>query len=214
MKYPSYPRLPLDESWDAIIIGSGIGGLAAAALLSLSAGKRVLVLERHYTAGGYTHVFHRPGYEWDVGLHYIGQVHDQTSTVRKAFDLVTNGQLQWEPMPDVYDRFVIGNQAYEFVSGTKPVARSSERLLPTRVGGNQSLSEGCAICCQSERSLFCRKGHPAFRRFSNRWMDARSADVLGKTDHRRCGCQRYPRPRLDRSAYRPMGRLWATARPE
>src|SRR6516162_8021528 len=103
--------------FDAIVIGSGIGGLATAALLSLYAGKRVLVLERHYTAGGYTHVFHRPGYEWDVGLHYIGRVQDQTSRSRKTFDLVTNGQLKWEPMPDVYDRFVIGSQKYEFVSG-------------------------------------------------------------------------------------------------
>ena len=28
--------------------------------------------ERHYTAGGYTHVFKRRNYEWDVGIHYIG----------------------------------------------------------------------------------------------------------------------------------------------
>jgi len=62
MKYSSYKCQALDESWDAIVIGSGIGGLATAALLSLYAGKRVLVLERHYTAGDYTHVFHRPGY--------------------------------------------------------------------------------------------------------------------------------------------------------
>jgi len=119
MKYSSYKCQALDDSWDAIVIGSGIGGLATAALLSLYAGKRVLVLERHYTAGGYTHVFHRPGYEWDVGLHYIGRVQDQTSRSRKAFDLVTNGQLKWEPMPDVYDRFVIGSQEYEFVSGAE-----------------------------------------------------------------------------------------------
>lgn len=125
MKYPSYKRQGLDDSWDAIVIGSGIGGLATAALLSLYAGKKVLVLERHYTAGGYTHIFHRPGYEWDVGLHYIGRVQDETSTVRKAFDQISNGQLQWEPMPDVYDRFVIGDQAYEFVSGA---ARFRDRL--------------------------------------------------------------------------------------
>ena len=72
----SYKQLTLDPSWDAIVIGSGIGGLTAAALLSKHGGKRVLVLERHYTAGGYTHGFHRPGYEWDVGVHYIGDVQD------------------------------------------------------------------------------------------------------------------------------------------
>src|ERR1700676_1604739 len=72
----SYKQHALDERWDAIVIGSGIGGLTAAALLSKHAGKKVLVLERHYTAGGYTHSFHRPGYVWDVGVHYVGEMQD------------------------------------------------------------------------------------------------------------------------------------------
>ena len=82
----SYKQSQLAEEWDAIVIGSGISGLTAAALLSVHGGKRVLVLERHYVAGGFTHSFHRPGYEWDVGLHYIGQVQDEQSAVRRAFD--------------------------------------------------------------------------------------------------------------------------------
>ena len=45
MKPLSYKHAPLDDVWDAIIVGSGIGGLATAALLSHYAGKRVLVLE-------------------------------------------------------------------------------------------------------------------------------------------------------------------------
>jgi len=60
----------IEEHYDVIMIGSGIGCLSAAAILSKE-GKKVLVLERHYTAGGFTHVFKRRGYEWDVGIHYI-----------------------------------------------------------------------------------------------------------------------------------------------
>lgn len=51
---------------DAIVIGSGVGGLTAAALLS-KAGKRVLVLEQHDQAGGCTHTFENKGFEFDVG---------------------------------------------------------------------------------------------------------------------------------------------------
>ena len=91
---------------DAIVIGSGMGGLTAAVLLGSHGGKRVLVLERHYEAGGFTHTFHRPGYEWDVGLHYIGQMQDAASPVRLAFDHVTAGKVKWQAMPELYDRLI------------------------------------------------------------------------------------------------------------
>jgi phytoene dehydrogenase-like protein len=64
------------ERWDAIVIGSGLGGLTTAAYLC-AAGKRTLVLEAHYVAGGNSQVFRRRirgrQYEFDVGIHYIGE---------------------------------------------------------------------------------------------------------------------------------------------
>lgn len=64
------------EQWDAIVIGSGLGGLCTAAYLC-AAGKRTLVLEAHYVAGGNSQVFRRKHkgqeYEFDVGIHYIGE---------------------------------------------------------------------------------------------------------------------------------------------
>ena len=57
---------------DAIVIGSGMGGLTAAAILA-RAGKRVLVVEQHDVAGGGTHTFPlgpQGAYQFDSGLHY------------------------------------------------------------------------------------------------------------------------------------------------
>jgi all-trans-retinol 13,14-reductase len=51
----------LAPAYDALVIGSGIGGLTTAALLS-ELGWKVCVLEQHYTAGGYTHSYARAGY--------------------------------------------------------------------------------------------------------------------------------------------------------
>lgn len=113
----SYKQHAVGGPYDAIVIGSGIGGLAAAAMLARHAGKKVLVLERHYTAGGFTHVFRRPGYEWDVGVHYIGRVNTPEQQVRTAFDHVTEGRLRWNAMPDVYDRIQIAGRSYDFPSG-------------------------------------------------------------------------------------------------
>ena len=135
MKPISGENFLLNDAWDAIVVGSGIGGLASAALLSRYAGKRVLVLERHYIPGGCTHVFHRPGYEWDVGLHYIGGVQNPDSQLRRAFDLVTEAQLDWAPMPDVYDRFVIGDRTYDFVRGLEPFRARLREYFPKETAG-------------------------------------------------------------------------------
>lgn len=109
------PNLAL-ERYDAIVIGSGIGGLCAAALLA-KLGQRVCVLEQHYTAGGYTHAYARHGYEWDVGVHYVGEVHRPGSVMRRIFDVVSEGRLQWAPMDAHYDRIVIGDKTYDYVAG-------------------------------------------------------------------------------------------------
>ncbi len=64
------------ERFDAIVIGSGLGGLVTAAYLC-AMGRKTLVLEAHYVAGGNSQVFRRKDkgkdYEFDVGIHYIGE---------------------------------------------------------------------------------------------------------------------------------------------
>ncbi|AKO53070.1 FAD-dependent oxidoreductase [Marinobacter psychrophilus] len=109
----------LKGPYDAIVIGSGIGGLAAAACMS-KLGKKVAVFEQHYTAGGFTHSYDRNGYEWDVGVHYIGDMGTSHTLGRRLFDHITDGELKWAPMDAHFDRIFVGDKQVDLVAGPEP----------------------------------------------------------------------------------------------
>ena len=101
------------DHYDVIIIGSGMGALTVASLMAGLRRKRVLVIERHFRAGGFTHDFEREGYRWDVGVHYAGLLHEGTMP-RQVFDLITDGRVDWNPMPDPYEVFIYPGHRFQF----------------------------------------------------------------------------------------------------
>ena len=117
-----YSYRKIEDNIDIIIIGSGIGSLTCAGLLS-RVGKKVLVLEQHYIAGGCMHSFEEKEVEHETGIHYIGKVNKS----QKILNLITNEPIQWYKMgsnnksiktpKDTYDEIYIDNKRYCFRAG-------------------------------------------------------------------------------------------------
>lgn len=109
---PSATPANASNAYDIIVIGSGIGGLATASILAQVGKRRVLVVERHFKLGGFTHSFRRKDYEWDVGVHYVGEMQPGAMT-RRIMDLVTRKGVDWHRIGSPFERFVFPEGTFE-----------------------------------------------------------------------------------------------------
>lgn len=154
----SYKKEKPEGEYDAIIIGSGLGGMSTAAYL-VKEGKRVLVLERHYTAGGFTHVFKRRGYEWDVGVHYVGDLGRQT-LIKRSFDYICDTPIEWADMGEVYDKMFFGDEVYEYRKGKDAFIQKMKEYFPD---DHEAIDKYIQLIIQTQhdqRGFFMEKALP------------------------------------------------------
>lgn len=108
----------MSERWDAIVIGSGLGGLTTAAYLA-SNGLHTLVLEQYDVVGGSSHVFRRKrAFEFDVGVHYVGDCGPggRIPTILRGVGL--EGRIEFLPMdPEGFDTLVFPDLTFRVRRG-------------------------------------------------------------------------------------------------
>ena len=83
-------------NYDAIVIGSGCGGLSCAAALALQ-GKKVLILEHSDAPGGFARTLSHGKWRWIAGLQYSGSLLPN-GTDFKLMGLLTGGKLQYKKL--------------------------------------------------------------------------------------------------------------------
>ena len=102
--------------YDVIIIGSGLGGLECAHILS-KAGKSVLVIERQAQPGGCMQSYSRGGHAFDTGLHYVGGLGEGQS-LYNTFEKFGLLDLPWQHLDaDGFDHVTIGDRTFRIAEG-------------------------------------------------------------------------------------------------
>lgn len=121
----------IGNEFDIIFIGSGMGTLCTASLLAQSAGKKVLVLEKHFQPGGFTHEFQRKQgkYHWDVGIHYVGDMQEE-GLCRKISDKITRSKVQWKRMPEPFEKLIFPSRSFDIYGDPEKFKSDLKEIYP------------------------------------------------------------------------------------
>ncbi len=180
-------RVPDDRTFDTIVIGSGMGGMTAAALLS-RLGDKVLVLEQHYVPGGFTHTFARKGYTWDVGVHAVGEV-TRHSMPGRLLSWLTDGRLEWASLGEVYDEFHYPDGfRIDFPDTPEKFRDNLLAAFPDEAGAIDAYIARAREVAASMKGYYLARalprglgwiGAPLLARKAQKFLDQRTAEVVG-----------------------------------
>jgi all-trans-retinol 13,14-reductase len=120
---------------DVIVIGAGAGGLTAAAYLA-AAGRRVTVVDRQSMAGGNTAAFTHEGYEFDIGLHYLGGQAIAQPAIRAVLEPLGIELSYREQDPDGFDLLLFDDMSFAVPKG---IDAFRERLHEAFPGERQAI---------------------------------------------------------------------------
>jgi phytoene dehydrogenase-like protein len=179
--------------WHAIVIGSGIGGLAAAAALAKRR-LRVLVLEQHTVAGGLTQTFRRQDWTFATGVHYIGGVGPHPGpdgSFGRLLGWLSDGAISFEPCANPYD--IVRLPGFEFGIPHPESAYRAALLerFPRQCAAIEGWFEACDAARRSAFTLFALHGMPAWLAWGlrqwrgtevRRWTEHTLADEMAKID--------------------------------
>jgi len=117
---------PTNERWDAVVVGAGMSGATAAALLA-ARGYRVVVVERDQHAGGCAASFEQDGYAFAVGA-TVGMGLEPGGVVRRVYDRLGIAPRTTPVDPAI--RVLVGDRVVDLHADREAWAAEIERAFP------------------------------------------------------------------------------------
>lgn len=121
------------DDFPVVVIGAGLGGLSAAAILARS-GFPVTVVEQHDVAGGYATTFDRAGgkYTFEVSLHSTGGAEASLKPIMEATGIL--GKVETVKLPELC-RLVYPEHDLTWPPDPNAVIEDMVRLFPHEASG-------------------------------------------------------------------------------
>ena len=118
----------MNSYFDVIIIGGGLGGLTAGAMLTKH-GKKVLLLEQHYIPGGCATTFKRKDYIMEVGLHELDGLDEKDSKQEIFKFLEIDKHINFLPAAELY-RYKSKDTDFVFPHGVDEIVNALIEKFP------------------------------------------------------------------------------------
>jgi len=140
---------PIGRSYDCVVIGSGNGGLGAAAQLAAK-GVKVLLVEQHNVPGGFASSFVRGRFEFETAMHLIADLGPPTNKggVRKFLEDELEIYLDWVEIPEAF-RLIVTDPGEELDVtlryGVRDYIDTIEKAVP---GSQESITNYIDLCME------------------------------------------------------------------
>lgn len=145
------------RSYQAIVLGAGLGGLSAALELSLK-GKKILLLEQHNIPGGFATSFIRGRFEFDVALHQLSDVgaDSKNGALKKFLETEAGIKIDFLRPPEAY-HIVCPEEGIDLriPFGVDAFVRAIESVVP---GSQASLSRYLDLCKEVAQAFYLTLG--------------------------------------------------------
>ena len=154
------------NKYDAVVVGSGNGGLSSACTLA-KAGKKVLLVEKHNLPGGVASSFKRGRFEFESALHELASIgtEENPADLRKLLEGEYGVKIHWNHIPDIFRVISMDSNGHVFRDVKMPMDRKAfEDKMESYAPGNrkavQTMFELYDECTRALAYLEESKGHP------------------------------------------------------